>query len=84
MQRKAYAVLAVLMIGSALAALYLSWTALGHQFDTYAYDFLFRLELPAPGAETMAMVATGTAENSMATSLSWKCRIRRLATEKKP
>jgi signal transduction histidine kinase len=48
MQRKAYAVLAALMLGSALAALFLSWTALGHQFDTYAYDFLFRLELPAP------------------------------------
>ena len=48
MQRKAYAVLAALMFGSTLAALYLSSTALGRQFDTYAYDFLFRLELPAP------------------------------------
>ncbi len=48
MQRKAYVVLAGLMIGSTLAALYLSWTALGHQFDTYAYDFFFRLEPPAP------------------------------------
>ncbi len=48
MQRKAYAVLAALMIGSALAAVYLSWTALGRQFDVHAYDFLFRLELPAP------------------------------------
>jgi signal transduction histidine kinase len=48
MQRKAYAVLAALIFGSFLAALYLSSTALGRQFDTYAYDFLFRLELPAP------------------------------------
>ena len=47
MQRKAYAVLAALMFGSTLAALYLSWTALGRQFDTYAYDFFFRLEPPA-------------------------------------
>jgi signal transduction histidine kinase len=48
MQRKAYGVLAGLMIGAALAALFLSWTALGHQFDLHAYDFLFRLEQPAP------------------------------------
>jgi signal transduction histidine kinase len=48
MQRKAYAVLAALMIGSALAAISLSWTALGRQFDIHAYDFLFRLEQPAP------------------------------------
>ena len=48
MQRKAYVVLAALMFGSALVALYLSWTALGRQFDIYAYDFLFRLEQPAP------------------------------------
>ena len=46
MQRKAYVALAALMIVSAIAALGLSWTALGHQFDTYAYDFLFRLETP--------------------------------------
>jgi len=48
MQRKAYLILAALMIGSGLAALALSWTALGRQFDTYAYDFIFRLEPPAP------------------------------------
>jgi signal transduction histidine kinase len=48
MQRKAYAVLAALMFGAALAALVLSWTALGRQFDTYAYDFFFRLEPPPP------------------------------------
>jgi len=48
MQRKANAVLAALMLASALVALVLSWTALGRQFDTYAYDYLFRLESPAP------------------------------------
>src|SRR5258708_36044 len=48
MQRKAYAVLAALMFSAVLAALALSWTALGRQFDTYAYDFFFRLEPPAP------------------------------------
>ncbi len=48
MQRKTHAVLAALMVASALAALVLSWTALGRQFDTYAYDFFFRLEPPAP------------------------------------
>lgn len=47
MQRKTYAVLAALMFGAALVALALSWTALGRQFDTYAYDFFFRLEPPA-------------------------------------
>jgi signal transduction histidine kinase len=48
MQRKAYAVLAALMFGAVVAAIILSWTALGRQFDTYAYDFFFRLEQPAP------------------------------------
>jgi signal transduction histidine kinase len=46
MQRKAYAVLAALMFSAVFAALALSWTALGRQFDTYAYDFFFRLESP--------------------------------------
>jgi signal transduction histidine kinase len=35
------------MFGATIAALALSWTALGRQFDTYAYDFFFRLEPPA-------------------------------------
>ncbi len=48
MQRKSYVVLAALMFGAGLAGLCLSWTALGHQFDQQAYDFLFRLEPPAP------------------------------------
>jgi len=47
MQRKAYIVLAALLIGSALAALFLSWTAFGGQLNDNAYDFLFRLEPPA-------------------------------------
>jgi signal transduction histidine kinase len=36
------------MAGSAAAALALSWTAPGRQLDQHAYDFLFRLESPAP------------------------------------
>ena len=48
MQGKAYVTLAVLMLGSAVAALALSWTAPGREFDQHAYDFLFRLESPAP------------------------------------
>lgn len=47
MQRNTYTVLAALVFASAVAALVLSWTALGRQFDTDAYDFLFRLETPA-------------------------------------
>ncbi len=46
-QRKAHAVLAALMMVCALAGLTMSWTALGRQFDTSAYDYLFRLETPA-------------------------------------
>jgi signal transduction histidine kinase len=48
MPRKTYAVLVALMLASALAALVLSWTAFGRQFDRYAYDFIFRLQTPAP------------------------------------
>ncbi|HVW07055.1 MAG TPA: CHASE2 domain-containing protein, partial [Bryobacteraceae bacterium] len=48
MQRKAYFALALLMLGSAAAALAVSWTAPGRELDQHAYDFLFRLESPAP------------------------------------
>jgi signal transduction histidine kinase len=46
--KKAYVWLAGLMAVSTVIALALSWTALGHQLDLQAYDFLFRLETPAP------------------------------------
>ncbi len=46
--KKAYVWLAGLMAVSTVIALALSWTALGHQLDLEAYDFLFRLETPAP------------------------------------
>jgi signal transduction histidine kinase len=36
------------MAVSTVLALVLSWTALGRQLDLQAYDFLFRLETPAP------------------------------------
>jgi signal transduction histidine kinase len=48
MQRKAYLVLASLVVGSTVVALLLSWTAFGRQLNDNAYDFIFRLEPPAP------------------------------------
>jgi len=57
MQRKAYVVLAALMVASALAALILSWTAFGRQLDDNAYDFIFRLEPPAPWTPTSIILA---------------------------
>ena len=44
----AYFTLATLLSGSVVLSLVLGWTALGHQFNTYAYDFFFRLEQPGP------------------------------------
>ena len=49
--------LAALIFGSAVAALVLSWTALGREFDQYAYDFLFRLETPAPWKPSSIILA---------------------------
>jgi signal transduction histidine kinase len=44
-----YLLLAGMMAGSVVLSLALSWsTALGRQFDNYAYDFFFRLIQPAP------------------------------------
>jgi signal transduction histidine kinase len=52
-----YLILAVLILTSAVAGLALSWTALGQQFDKYAYDFLFRLEPPAPWQPSSIVLA---------------------------
>jgi signal transduction histidine kinase len=38
-------------------ALAVSWTSFGQQFDKYAYDFLFRLEPPAPWQPTSIILA---------------------------
>src|SRR5947209_2903225 len=38
----------MLVLASAVVSLGLSWTSFGRQIDDYAYDFLFRLEQPAP------------------------------------
>ena len=43
-----YFILAVLVFASAALAVALDYTSFGAQFDKYAYDFLFRLEQPAP------------------------------------
>jgi signal transduction histidine kinase len=55
--RTSYLILAVLVLASALAGLALSWTSFGQQFDKYAYDFLFRLEPPAPWQPTSIILA---------------------------
>jgi signal transduction histidine kinase len=49
-------VAAATFISTALA-LALSWTAFGRQLDEYAYDFLFRLEQPAPWKPDAAILA---------------------------
>src|ERR1700712_5071314 len=54
----AYLTLAAMMAGSVVLGLCLSWTtALGRQFDNYAYDFLFRLIQPAPWAPASMILA---------------------------
>lgn len=52
-----YTVLAAVIGVCSAAALALSWTAFGHQLDQYAYDFLFRLEQPAPWKPNSAILA---------------------------
>jgi signal transduction histidine kinase len=52
-----YLILALLVLASALAGLAVSWTSFGQQFDKYAYDFLFRLEPPAPWQTTSILLA---------------------------
>ena len=53
----AYAVLALLTLVSAFLSLRLGWTAFGRQLDQYAYDFLFRLEPPAPWQPSSIILA---------------------------
>ena len=45
---KARFVLASLLLGSAVLGLVFGFTAFGRQINEYAYDFLFRLDRPAP------------------------------------
>src|SRR5580658_6271813 len=52
-----YLILALLVLASALVGLAMSWTSFGQQFDKYAYDFLFRLEPPAPWQPTSIILA---------------------------
>src|SRR5438045_9117387 len=51
------AVLAVLVLASGLAGQAISWTSFGQHFDKYAYDFLFRLQPPAPRQPTSILLA---------------------------
>jgi signal transduction histidine kinase len=50
-------ILATTSFVAATAALVLSWTAFGRQLNEYAYDFLFRLEQPAPWKPQSAILA---------------------------
>jgi signal transduction histidine kinase len=50
-------ILAALMLGTSLLSLALSATALGRQFDNYAYDFLFRLLQPKPWQPSSIVLA---------------------------
>jgi len=52
-----YLILGALVLVSALAALGLGWSAFGRQIDQYAYDFLFRLEQPAPWQPSSIILA---------------------------
>jgi signal transduction histidine kinase len=53
----AFLILAGLVIASAVVSLAVSWTSFGLQFDKYAYDFLFRLEQPAPWKPNSVILA---------------------------
>jgi len=52
-----YIVLAGLVLTSALVSVPLGWTAFGRQVDESAYDFLFRLEPPAPWVPSSIVLA---------------------------
>jgi CHASE2 domain-containing sensor protein len=52
-----YLILSLLVIASALVALTISLTAFGWQLNQYAYDFLFRLEPPAPWTPSSIILA---------------------------
>ena len=56
-----YLILALLVLASTLAAVYVSWTAFGSQIGQYAYDFLFRLEQPQPWQPSSIVLAIGPA-----------------------
>ena len=57
LRASALAVLASFVLVSTLLGLVLSWTAFGRQIDHYAYDFLFRLEQPAPWKPSSIILA---------------------------
>ena len=52
-----FLILAITSFLASAAALVLGWTAFGRQLDEYAYDFLFRLEQPAPWKPQSAILA---------------------------
>jgi signal transduction histidine kinase len=50
-------ILGLLVVLSGSISLILGWSAFGHQIDQYAYDFLFRLERPAPWTPSSIILA---------------------------
>ncbi len=50
-------ILGLLVLASVVIALVLDWTSFGQEFDKYAYDFLFRLEQPAPWQPSSMILA---------------------------
>jgi signal transduction histidine kinase len=54
---RAYPILAALVLASAAVAVVLDYSTFGEQFDKYAYDFLFRLEPPAPWTPSCIILA---------------------------
>ncbi len=55
--RRSLFLLSVAMAGAVLLSLLISFTALGRQFDNYAYDFLFRLIQPKPWQPSSIILA---------------------------
>ncbi len=56
-QNKLRLLLAAVIVASVVLGMALSWTALGRQFDNYAYDFLFRALQPEPWDATSIILA---------------------------
>jgi signal transduction histidine kinase len=54
---RSYLLLAGLVLASGIAGTMLGWTAFGRQLNQYAYDFLFRLEPPAPWVPSSIVLA---------------------------
>ena len=73
--------LIALATGSVVLSLALAWTGLGRQFDNYAYDFLFRLEQPAPWQPGSVILAI---DEATLADVQTHCRAAELSQRKWP